>query len=55
MPDYIMTVTESKKGSRIRNLLLRAAGVIEDVQGTESELVRDLLTAADMQAGGRDE
>ena len=55
MPDYIMTVTEGKKGSRIRNLLLRAAGVIEDVQGTESELVRDLLTAADMQAGGRDE
>lgn len=55
MTDYIMTVTEGKKGSRIRNLLLRAAGVIEDVQGTESELVRDLLTAADMQAGGRDE
>ena len=55
IPDYIMTVTDSKKGTRMRNLLLRAAGVIEDVQGTESELVRDLLTAADMQAGGRDE
>ena len=55
IPDYIMTVTEGRKGSRIRNLLIKAAGVIEDIQGTESELVRDLLTAADMQAGGRDE
>lgn len=54
-PDYIASATDSKKGTKMRNLLLRAAGVIEDVQGTESELVRDLLTAADMQEGGRDE
>ena len=50
-PDYILTVTEEKKGSRMRNLLLKAAAAIEDTQGPESELVRDLLSAADLQAG----
>ena len=50
-PDYTETVVEEKKGTRMRNLLLKAAGVIENIHGTESELVRDLLSAADMQAG----
>ena len=51
-PDYTVTVVEEKKGTRMRNLLLKAAGVIENIHGTDSELVRDLLSAADMQAGG---
>jgi len=50
-PDYTEIVVEEKKGTRMRNLLLKAAGVIENIHGTENELVRDLLSAADMQAG----
>lgn len=50
-PAYIATAVENKKGSRMRKLLLRAAGIIEDVKGAESELVRELLSAADMQGG----
>ena len=50
-PDYTVEVVEEKKGARMRKLLLKAAGVIEDIHGTDSELVRDLLSAADMQAG----
>lgn len=53
--DHVEMAVADSKGSRMRKLLLRAAGVIEDVQGTESELVRDLLTAADMTGGTDDQ
>ena len=54
IPEYIKTVVSGNRGDRMRNLLIKAAAVIEDIQGPESELLRDLLTAADMQAGGQD-
>lgn len=48
-PAVNLNFVAGKQGDRMRNLLIRAAGVIEDVAGAESELVRELLTAADLQ------
>lgn len=48
----ILAAVKDRKGERMRNLLLRAAGAIEDMKGAESELVRELRTAADMTGGG---
>lgn len=53
--DHVEMAVADSKGSRMRKLLLQAAGVIENVQGTESKLVRDLLTAADMTGGSDDQ
>lgn len=50
--ENILSAVKDRKGERMRNLLLRAAGAIEDISGTESELVRELRTAADMTGGG---
>lgn len=48
-PAVNMEIAAGKQGERMRSLLLRAAGVIGDVAGADSELVRELLTAADLQ------
>lgn len=48
-PAVNLNFAAGKQGERMRNLLIRAAGVIEDVAGVDSELVRELLQAADLQ------
>lgn len=48
-PEKNLDIAATKQGDRMRNLLIRAAGVIEDVAGSDSELVRELRTAADLQ------
>lgn len=48
-PAVNLNFVAGKQGERMRSLLIRAAGVIGDVAGSDSELVRELLTAADLQ------
>ena len=48
-PERSLETAKGKQRKKMRELLLQAAGFIRDVNGQESELVRRLLTAADLQ------
>lgn len=48
-PERSLETAKGKQRKKMRALLLQAAGFIRDVNGQESELVRQLLTAADLQ------
>ena len=48
-PERSLETAKGKQRKKMRALLLQAAGFIRDVNGQESELVRRLLTAADLQ------
>lgn len=48
-PERNLETARGKQRKKMRELLLQAAGFIRDINGQESALVRQLLTAADLQ------